>query len=282
MQLKVVSVVCLCMGFVCARGASPIGRTAVTGLASVEHGPWAGAVTATSAVVKVRVTMEGVAVRLSVGAGGGGQVFFTEPQQAPRSRIVAFELKNLKPTTHYLYNVEVNGRFDRTTLGQFTTFSEGAASFTFAFASCARTASSHLVFRTIREDRPLFFMNVGDFHYLNINSDSPEKFYAAYDEVLSSPLQAELYRNLPFVYIWDDHDYGGNNSSRTAASHSAARAVYNDYVPHYPLPAGERDAPIYQAFSVGRARFILTDLRSERTPDNEKDTPAKTMMGPQQ
>src|SRR5439155_15249023 len=76
--------------------------------------------------------------------------------------------------------------------------------------------------------------------------------------------------------------YGGNNSSRTAASHSAARSVYEEYVPHYPLPAGKGDNPIYQAFTAGRVRFILTDLRSERTPDTDKDTPQKTMMGAKQ
>ena len=291
----------------------------------VDRGPWVGAVTPTSAVVKVRLAAEGAMARLSLGeAGTNRAILFTEPQTAPASRIVAFELKKLKPLTHYFYNVEAGGRFERATLGQFTTFPAGAASFTFAYASCARTASSHPVFRTIRENHPLFFMNIGDFHYLNIttnnpakfraaydlvlsspqqgdlyrhipffecenrrqwvniNTDSTEKFYAAYDEVLLSPLQSELYRNVPFVYIWDDHDYGGNNSSRTAGSHSAARLVYQDYVPHYPLPAGSGDVPIYQAFTVGRAHFILTDLRSERTPDSEKDTPQKTMLGMRQ
>ena len=249
----------------------------------VDRGPWVGAVTPTSAVVKVRLAAEGAMARLSLGeAGTNRAILFTEPQTAPASRIVAFELKKLKPLTHYFYNVEAGGRFERATLGQFTTFPAGAASFTFAYASCARTASSHPVFRTIRENHPLFSMNIGDFHYLNINTDSTEKFYAAYDEVLLSPLQSELYRNVPFVYIWDDHDYGGNNSSRTAGSHSAARLVYQDYVPHYPLPAGSGDVPIYQAFTVGRAHFILTDLRSERTPDSEKDTPQKTMLGMRQ
>lgn len=249
----------------------------------VDRGPWVGAVTATSAVVKVRLAAEGAVARLSLGeAGTNRSIFFTERQTAPPDRLLAFELRNLKPSTHYFYNVEVGGRFDRATLGQFTTFPAGPASFTFAYASCARTASTHPVFRTIRDNHPLFFMNIGDFHYLNINSDSPEKFYAAYDEVLSSPSQSELYRNVPFVYMWDDHDYGGNNTSRTAPSRSAAHFVYRQYVPHYPLAAGDGDAPIYQAFTVGRVRFILTDLRSERIPDNEKDTPQKTMMGSRQ
>ena len=37
--------------------------------------------------------------------------------------------------------------------------------------------------------------------------------------------------------------------------------------------------PIYQAFSIGRVRFILTDLRSERTPFIEPDNPTKSMLG---
>src|SRR5947207_4977799 len=227
-----------------ARGAP--GPGAVSAGLFVDRGPWVGAVTSTSAVVKVRLASEGAVARLSLGeAGTNHSVSFTIPQTAPADRLLAFELRNLKPSTHYFYNIEVGGRFDRTTLGQFTTFPAGPASFTFAYASCARTASTHPVFRTIRENHPLFFMNIGDFHYLNINSDSPEKFYAAYDEVLSSPSQSELYRTVPFVYIWDDHDYGGNNTSRIAPSRSAAHFVYRQYVPPYPLPAGDRAAQTY-------------------------------------
>jgi phosphodiesterase/alkaline phosphatase D-like protein len=282
-KLLFASAVAVSLPVLWALAAGPIARISPKENAFVDRGPWVGAVTATSAVVKVRISTPEALTRLSVAEESGIRTaFFTEVQTVPSSRIAKFELKNLKPLTHYLYNIEVNGRFERGTLGQFTTFPAGAASFTFAFASCARTASAHLVFRTIRENRPLFFMNIGDFHYSNINSDNPERFYAAYDEVLTSAPQAELYRNVPFVYIWDDHDYGGNNSSRTAASHFAARKVYNDYVPHYPLAAGPGDVPIYQAFTVGRIRFVLTDLRSERTPDGEKDTPEKTMMGRQQ
>src|SRR5205085_11450827 len=134
----------------------------------VDRGPWVGAVTPTSAVVKVRLSNEGAIASLSLGeAGTNRSVVFTDRQTAPADRLLAFELRNLKPSTHYFYNVEVGGRFDRATLGQFTTFPAGAASFTFAYASCARTASTHPVFRTIRENHPLFFMNIAYFHYLN-------------------------------------------------------------------------------------------------------------------
>jgi phosphodiesterase/alkaline phosphatase D-like protein len=134
----------------------------------------------------------------------------------------------------------------------------------------------------IRRHSPLFYMNDGDFHYKNIKDDSVRRFRRAYDRVLKSPVQAQLYREVPFVYMWDDHDFGGDNANRKAGSHTAARITYGEYVPHYPLAAGGGDAPIYQTFAVGRVKFILTDLRSERDPADQKDDGKKSMMGAKQ
>jgi alkaline phosphatase D len=101
----------------------------------------------------------------------------------------------------------------------------------------------------------------------------------AYDQVLISPVQALLYRFVPLVYMWDDHDFAGNNSDHRAASRAAARYVYEEYVPHYDTPAGQRNVPIYQSFSVGRTKFVLTDLRSERDEVSKPDGPNKSMLG---
>jgi alkaline phosphatase D len=58
-----------------------------------------------------------------------------------------------------------------------------------------------------------------------------------------------------------------------------ARSVYREYAPHYPLGAGAGDAAVFQAFSHGRVRFIMTDLRSERVADKTPDSTAKSMLG---
>ncbi len=117
---------------------------------------------------------------------------------------------------------------------------------------------------------------------MNIQTNDRAQFRAAYDTVLASPQQAELYRHVPFFYIWDDHDYGGNNSYRKAPSREAARLTYQEYVPHYPLAAGPGPVAIYQTFAVGRVKFILTDLRSERDDVKKKDNAQKSMMGANQ
>jgi hypothetical protein len=118
---------------------------------------------------------------------------------------------------------------------------------------------------------------MGDFHYENVAQNDPARFMRAYDDVFESRTQSELYRSVPVAYMWDDHDYGPNDSDGTSPSREASRRVYRDAVPHYPLPAGE--TTINQAFTIGRVRFVLTDLRSERTPIGARDDGGKSMLG---
>ena len=248
----------------------------------VDRGPWSGGVTPTQATVKAKLGADGMKARL----------VFSEDRSLRRAastalaisstnhgNIVSFPLEGLKPGTRYYYALEVNGRLDRSKAGQLRTFEEAPTGFSVAFASCARTGSTSDVFDRIREHDPVFYMNMGDFHYQNIATNLPSRFRAAYDLVLGSPQQAELYRNVPFVYMWDDHDFGGNNVGRSSRSHVAARNTYQEYVPHYPLAGGEGNVAIYQSFNVGRVKFILTDLRSERDSVTNKDDANKSMMG---
>jgi phosphodiesterase/alkaline phosphatase D-like protein len=115
-----------------------------------------------------------------------------------------------------------------------------------------------------------------------MESTDPKRFREEYDRVLTRPAQAALYQSLPFVYVWDDHDYGPNDGDRTSPTRTVAREVYRQYVPYYPTVAGDGDAPIYQAFTVGRVRFLLTDTRSNRDPDIDPDLAGKSMLGDDQ
>jgi prolyl oligopeptidase len=252
----------------------------------VERGPWSGAVTPASAVVKAKLRDPGARARLVISRNASLTRATRTPAQISSfegGKVVAFPLNNLQPDTEYYYALEVDGEVIRDKAGRFRTFpSPGPASFTFAFASCGETGSTNASYEMIRRHTPLFYMNDGDFHYKNIKEDSVRRFRRAYDRVLKSPVQAQLYRDVPFVYMWDDHDFGGDNANRKAGSHTAARRTYDEYVPHYPLGAGGGDAPIYQSFAVGRVKFILTDLRSERDPADQKDDEKKSMMGAKQ
>ena len=264
--------------------------SAASGLAAgtpppIARGPWSGAVTTHSALVKAKLEKAGAVARLVVSKNAllTGPIFSARDTAITnRGKIVAFTLDKLEADTAYHYALEIDGVLDAGKHGEFRTFPVGPASFTFAYGSCAKTGTTNKVFDVIREHHPLFYMNDGDLHYEDIRVNQRSKFRAAYDKVLASPPQANLYRQVPFVYIWDDHDFTGDNSDHSSKAHEAARLTYEEYVPHYPLAAGEGDVAIYQAFDVGRVKFILTDLRSERDDPKKPDNAQKSMMGAKQ
>jgi phosphodiesterase/alkaline phosphatase D-like protein len=244
---------------------------------------WAGAAGATSITVNAKLAHDHDAVRLAVSRSAAmTDAVYSAPASALdalNQRVVSFAVAGLTPDTQYFYALEADDHLDLARQGRFTTFPDGPASFTFAFAACARTGSNGQVFDAIRAANPLFYLNIGDIHYTYIDQDDPDRFRSAFDRVLTRPAQAALYRSMPIAYTWDDHDYGPNNGDRTSPTRAAARLVYQQYVPHYALAAGEGDVPIYQAFTIGRVRVILTDTRSERDPNTAIDNGAKSMLG---
>jgi alkaline phosphatase D len=84
-----------------------------------------------------------------------------------------------------------------------------------------------------------------------------------------------MLNTVPLIYQWDDHDYGKNDSNRTSNSRQASLQNYREFIPHYPLKVIDDETPVVgaptdQAFTVGRVRFILSDLRSRRDRETRR------------
>jgi phosphodiesterase/alkaline phosphatase D-like protein len=236
---------------------------------------WSGGVTSRSAVITARAFRSGVPVTLRLAHADAASPPERFDARADADGIASFDLKHLSPATRYRYEVSAEGAPPAG--GRFQTFGEGPWSFRIAFASCAETGSASPVFDAIREAAPDLFIHTGDLHYEDIAKNDPGRFRRAFDSVMSSPTQSRLYRSVPIAYTWDDHDFGGNDSGASSAAGPAALAVYRQFVPHYPLQAGDR-AGIHQAFTIGRVRVIMTDARSQRTP-GRRGGEAGTMLG---
>lgn len=243
---------------------------------------WIGNLRPTGVSVVAVVPTAG-SVRLLVNDAGEAMTPWMSDVQQVRSErggVVRFETPRLRPWTRYTYEVLLNGRGAPTAAGSFQTSGRGPRTFTIAFGNCARTGSDAVVFETIHQHDPLLFLHAGDMHYADVATNDPDAFRERYEEVLASPRQGALYRNVPLVYTWDDHDFGGQDSARNALAAPAARAIYRERVPHVRLAAGEGNLPIYHAFTVGRVRFVVSDVRSERNIDPVTGEP--TMLGPVQ
>jgi phosphodiesterase/alkaline phosphatase D-like protein len=243
---------------------------------------WSGAPAPTSAAVVARVRDPQAVVRLAVSTRKdlADPAWFAASQRPPDDPGVArFDVTGLVPGTRYHYAVEVDGALVVEREGQLRTIPDGAASFTFAFGNCARIGSNASSFDRIREANPDLLVHLGDFAYMDFWTDDRAAVRAMYDTQLTTPAMDALVRSVPIAYMWDDHDFGPNDADSTSASAPASQVVYRQVVPHSPLPAGEGPEAIYQSFTLGRVRFILTDSRSERSPKSAPDDQAKTMLG---
>jgi phosphodiesterase/alkaline phosphatase D-like protein len=246
-------------------------------------GSWAGNVTPTSATVSIRLNEPGLRVRLQISQSPAlaPAVFSGVVTTATSTGNTAkLTVQGLQPDTQYYYGVEVAGalRQEPASRGKLRTFPLGRASFRVAFASCGDfRAANQSAFAAIIAEQPLFFLHTGDLHYSDTNSTVADEYRYNYDNVTSHSAQGALFRNLPVVYVWDDHDFSGNDSDTTASGRDTARAVYRERVPHYPL--GAAGGTVAQAFTVGRVRFIITDLRSGASVPSARDTASKTKMG---
>jgi hypothetical protein len=227
---------------------------------------WSGELSATGITVTARTVPGASSARLEVEPAAGGPAVLTEEMTPDEDRLVRFQVDGLRPETDHRYRVVVDGERDEGRgFGEFATPGDGAFSFTMTASACARTGSNVAVFDTIRAVDPLFHLVLGDLHYENIESTDPARFIDAYGRAISTPAQSALARQAPTAYVWDDHDYGPNDADASFFGRSASRQAYRAAVPHYPVTEG--DAPINQAFTIGRVRFVLTDQRSEHTAD---------------
>lgn len=271
---------------------------------------WCGATTPSSARVVAKVDAGSQASLWLADNAGFSDAIQIDTADLSSDDIAHLTATGLDASTRYWYRVEDGDGVDGTT-GTFRTHPPlgGPADFTVWMATCAGSntaypsdvvgplmadrVSNHPAFDSIRQQALsgefLLGIHAGDLHYYDLGRDpgrgsipdgaagaTPYWYRRAYDELLQQPRQQALYSQVPLAYVWDDHDYGPNNSDRTAPGRESAAQVYRERVPHYPLPA---TGPIFQSFQIARTLFVLLDVRYDRSPNSDPDGPDKTMLG---
>ncbi len=138
------------------------------------------------------------------------------------------------------------------------------------------------IFDTIAARRPDVMLWLGDSIYYRDDDFAPSTEAAARmhrrwaTTRAFAPLQ-RLLRTGQHVAIWDDHDYGPDNSNRDFALKATALELFQHYWanPGYGLP----DVPgIFARVPLGDVELFLLDDRYHRDDDAAAD-PARTMLG---
>jgi phosphodiesterase/alkaline phosphatase D-like protein len=240
---------------------------------------WSGAVTSRSAVVTTRLQDDDLEeATLIVSRNGAPSPDVTVAVSLADEGFVRATVTGLEPDTQYQYMFQVAGELDQNRLGRFRTMPEGPSDLSIAFGSCARTGSNGAVFDAIRAADPSLVIIDGDLHYADIAQNSDSAFRQILDYTLTRPAQSALWQNYPVAYVWDDHDFGGQDASSN--SRPAAMNSYRQYVPHFPLASAT--SSVFQALSIGRVRILITDTRSSRQAADDDDGGTATMLGAEQ
>jgi hypothetical protein len=257
--------------------STPVEATTAAEAPTVLHWAWLGQTTPTSATVSAHVDAdEPVDVQLVlVDPGNPGSVLATSPvveANAANGWTVKLTATGLTADTAYGWACLVGGDLDLAHTGSVRTFPAGPASFSFVLGSCTEDnptldvgPSDHPVWlQMLTAHQPRFFLQMGDFHYWNVNTTDPADHREPWDRLLASAHIGSAVRNVPTFHTWDDHDYLGDNFGSNGNGRTAARANWRAIAPGYDLEHPTGNQPIHYAFTCGRVRVLVPDTRSDR------------------
>ena len=137
---------------------------------------------------------------------------------------------------------------------------------------------------------PGMAFHLGDWHYRDSTTSDVGERAGFIGEQLAVNGTGTTFMRLatehPLVYMYDDHDFTGNDSyDGTAPAASAIQAeCWSAVTPHYPL-ADDLGTPentygsAHHSFQIGNLYFIVTDLRANRDINTATDNTAKSMLG---
>jgi alkaline phosphatase D len=120
---------------------------------------------------------------------------------------------------------------------------------------------------------------LGDNHYANTNDAAIQR--AFYFDQRNTAGYRDVSSRLPIYAIWDDHDYGPDNSDGTLPNKARGLETFRE---HWANPAfGEPDNPgVYFRFTRAGVDLFLLDGRYHRDPNNTTNLIHKTMLGEKQ
>jgi alkaline phosphatase D len=191
-------------------------------------------------------------------------------------------IEKLQPSQRYYYCVLLDGKPAMSRPYPFfvTAPAEGTAGrVRFAFTSCVGPKGYHAAAgyadMAVRTNFDLLLM-LGDNHYANTNN--PVKQRAFYADQRQQAGWKQLTAATPTYAIWDDHDFGPDNSDGTMPGKELSLKTFRE---HWANPAyGERDHPgTYFKFTRANVDFFMLDVRYYRDPNKATNLAHKTMLG---
>jgi alkaline phosphatase D len=250
------------------------------------HGPMLGAVTDTQARFWVR-TAEEATIQFEVTEDGGGKTMKSDVvrTRSERDYTAVAEVDGLSANTLYSYHLYVNDR-KQSDEWTFQTFPEDGRPSTFeiGFGACAGyTPWRERMWRRIAShDFPLMLL-LGD----NVYIDRPERpslqRYCYYRRQSRREFRT-LMPETCIAAVWDDHDFGDNDSEGGPKPFEPewkvdAWKVFRENWNNVTYGGGKKQPGVWHEVSIADVDIFMLDGRYYRT---NEDAESPSMLGPTQ
>ncbi|MSR18148.1 MAG: hypothetical protein EXS00_03100 [Phycisphaerales bacterium] len=243
------------------------------GNARIELGPVLGAVTETSAVIWCEVEwidpVAGMTLRV-FGPDGAetqvGQIHRQGALAAGERETLRFEVVALEPGRHYRYELSGDTDEERQAFvsrgGVIATNSSATSpqgnSCTVAFGSCAdESEATGKLWQTLAALAPDAVVLLGDTPY--IDSVNPARLEQRHREFYLTPHLQELLGSVPLYSVWDDHDFGANDTDGRMSGKEISLATFKRFRPNPSF--GEGGSGLYHSFRRGGLEVFILDTR---------------------
>lgn len=207
---------------------------------------------------------------------------------------LTFSFTGLRSGTNYQCTVHVDGETYEIKRPIRTTKTDPDKPYSFIVTSCSVTVPFGLkwihpgiedrTFKYVIKKGGDFALWLGDYlYYRPLLSDNWDKFtvekmYKQWIEKRQQPKIQAFMESMPQYSMWDDHDFGPNNSDSSFALKQASLQIYNEF---FPNPV-EMDKPVegnFFKFEYMDSEIFMTDGRTYRTPEHVENP---QMLGPEQ
>lgn len=271
-------------------------------------GPWAGNVELRTAAIwaEVSPSVKSIAVKYhTIKSKKTSKLIAYRGVLGKEFNPVKIELNGLDINTTYGYNLVLDGKEITTTFATtFTTkdlwqWRKPAPDFSFLAGSCAYFnepifdrpgkpyGSDSSIFEVMANTPAAFHVWMGDNWYtreVDFTSAWGLNYRASRDR--STNVLQKFMASMPQYSIWDDHDYGPDNSGKSYILKDESRKVFMNYSlsPSY----GEDGKGVYTKVGYADVDLFLTDDRYFRSEDDMPDSidgkpsATKTYFGPTQ
>ena len=146
-----------------------------------------------------------------------------------------------------------------------------------AFGSCSSQKGDHSFWKSIARKNPDLFIYAGDVVYgSGRDLDYLQKAFHQLGDIESF---RKFWRHTPIIAIWDDHDYGVDDSGLDHPWKEKAAKVFLDFFQESQNSPRRQKEGIYTSYQLGprgqRVQIILLDTRYFRSPLKKTPKSAK-------